>query len=77
MDHNKHMIMGALGKALADKDRLDLREAILQYTGKAQVQHFFMVLSQSTVYGYPTNLTLVTHVLCRSDTVLATIAPSS
>jgi hypothetical protein len=77
MDHNKHVIMGALGKALVDKDRLNLWEAILQYTGKAQVHHFFVVLSQSTVYGYPANLTLATYVLCRLDTVLATIAPSS
>ncbi len=38
---------------------------------------FFAVLSQSMVYGYPTTLTLATHVLCHSDTVLATIAPSS
>jgi hypothetical protein len=29
MDHNKHVIDGAMGKALADRDGLDLQEAIL------------------------------------------------
>ncbi len=31
MDHNEHIIEGNLGKALADRDRLDLRLAVLQH----------------------------------------------
>ncbi len=41
MDHNKHMINGPLGKALADKERLDLREAIVQHTGASPGATFF------------------------------------
>ena len=41
MDHNKHVITGALGKALADKDGFNLREAIVQYTGKIPGATFF------------------------------------
>jgi hypothetical protein len=41
MDHNEHVINGALGKALADKDVLDLREAIVQYTGTSPGATFF------------------------------------
>jgi hypothetical protein len=41
MDHNKHMINGLLGKALADKERLDLREAIVQHTGASPGATFF------------------------------------
>jgi hypothetical protein len=33
MDHNKHAIDGLLGKALVDKEGLDLQEAIIQHTG--------------------------------------------
>ncbi len=33
MDHNEHIIKGALGKALVDKDGLDMREAVVQHTG--------------------------------------------
>ncbi len=36
MDHNKHAIKGNLGKALADRDGLDMRETIVQHTGKSQ-----------------------------------------
>ncbi len=32
-DHNKHVINGLLGKALADKEGLDLWKAIIQHTG--------------------------------------------
>jgi hypothetical protein len=41
MDHNEHMITGALGRALADKDRLDLWEAIIQHTGTSPGATFF------------------------------------
>ncbi len=33
MDHNEHTIKGALGIVLADKDGLDMREAVVQHTG--------------------------------------------
>jgi hypothetical protein len=33
MDHNEHTTKGALGKALADKGGLDMREAVLHHTG--------------------------------------------
>ena len=36
MDHNEHVIEGNLGKALADRDGLDLWEAVLQHTATAQ-----------------------------------------
>jgi hypothetical protein len=32
MDHNKHITKGALGRSLADKDGLDMREAVIQHT---------------------------------------------
>ncbi len=35
MDHNKHVIEGNLGKALADRDGLDLWEAVLLHTGNS------------------------------------------
>jgi hypothetical protein len=41
MDHNKHAIEGNLGKALADRDGLDMRETILQHTGKSPGATFF------------------------------------
>ncbi len=41
MDHNKHVTEGALGKALGDRDRLDLREAIIRHTGKSTGATFF------------------------------------
>jgi hypothetical protein len=41
MDHNKHVIKGNLGKALADRDGLDLREAVLQQTGNSPGSTFF------------------------------------
>ena len=41
MDHNKHVIDGAIGKALADRDGLDLQEAILQHTGRSPGATFF------------------------------------
>ena len=41
MDHNKHMTKGALGKALGDRDGLDLREAIIHHTGKSPGATFF------------------------------------
>ncbi len=41
MDHNKHMINGPLGKALADKEGLDLQEAIVQHTGASPGATFF------------------------------------
>jgi hypothetical protein len=41
MDHNEHIIKGALGKALADKDCLDMREAVVQHTGVHPGATFF------------------------------------
>jgi hypothetical protein len=41
MDHNKHVIIGLLGKALADKEGLDLWEAIVQHTGTSPGTTFF------------------------------------
>jgi len=41
MDHNEHAIKGPLGRELGKKDGLDLREAILQYTGKSPGATFF------------------------------------
>jgi hypothetical protein len=41
MDHNKHVINGALGRALADKQGLDLQEAIVQHTGTSPGATFF------------------------------------
>jgi hypothetical protein len=44
MDHNEHVIEGQLGKALADKDGLDLQEAVLSYTGASPGEIFFWSL---------------------------------
>ncbi len=33
MDHNEHITKGALVQSLADKDGLDMREAVIQHTG--------------------------------------------
>ncbi len=41
MDHNKHVIEGNLSKALADRDGLDLREAVLQHMGNSPGATFF------------------------------------
>jgi hypothetical protein len=41
MDHNKHAIEGNLGKALADRDGLDMQETIVQHTGKSPGATFF------------------------------------
>jgi hypothetical protein len=41
MDHNEHVINGPLGKALADRDQLDLQEAIVQHTGASPGTTFF------------------------------------
>jgi hypothetical protein len=41
MDHNEHVINGPLGKALADKDGPDLREAIMHHTGSSPGVTFF------------------------------------
>ncbi len=35
MGHNEHVTKGPIGKELGDKDGLDLREAVVQYTGKS------------------------------------------
>jgi hypothetical protein len=40
MDHNEHVTNGPIGKKLGDKDGFDLRETIIQYTGKSQGLHF-------------------------------------
>jgi hypothetical protein len=41
MDRNKHLIDGALGKALAYRDGLDLHDAILHHTGASPGATFF------------------------------------
>jgi hypothetical protein len=41
MDHNKHVINGPLGKQLADKEGLDLHEAIVQHRGTSPGATFF------------------------------------
>jgi hypothetical protein len=41
MDHNKHVTKGVLGKALGDRDGLDLREAIIHHMGKSPGATFF------------------------------------
>jgi hypothetical protein len=41
MDHNKYVIDGALGQVLADRDWLDLHEAILHHTGPCPGATFF------------------------------------
>jgi hypothetical protein len=76
MDHNKHVVTGALGTALSDKDGLDLREAVIQHTGNTQEQHSSAVLSQLMAYGYQVTLTSAMHVLCHLDTALVIIAHS-
>jgi hypothetical protein len=44
MDHNKHVIEGPLGKALADKDGPNLCKAIKLYTGASPGATFFCSL---------------------------------
>jgi hypothetical protein len=41
MDHNEHVIEGNLGKALVDRDGLDLCKAILHHTGARPRAKFF------------------------------------
>jgi hypothetical protein len=41
MDHNEHAIEGNLGKALVDRDGLDMRATIVQHTGKSPGAMFF------------------------------------
>jgi hypothetical protein len=41
MDHNKHTYDGRLGRALADTSSLELRKAVLQYTGTQMGATFF------------------------------------
>jgi hypothetical protein len=41
MDHNEHVINGPLGRELADKEGLDLHEAIVQHTGARPGATFF------------------------------------
>ncbi len=41
MDHNEHVIKGQLGKTLADKDRLNLQEAVLSCIGASPGATFF------------------------------------
>jgi hypothetical protein len=41
MDHNEHVTNGPIGKKLGDKDGLDLREAVVKYTGKSPGATFF------------------------------------
>jgi hypothetical protein len=41
MDHNEHVTKGALGKALGEREGLDLQEAIIHHTGKSPGATFF------------------------------------
>jgi hypothetical protein len=41
MDHNEHVVTGALGMVLSDKNGLDLREAVIQHTEKHPGATFF------------------------------------
>ena len=41
MDHNEHVTNGPLGKLLADKEGLDLQEAILLHTGSSPGATYF------------------------------------
>ncbi len=41
MDYDEHMTKGALGKALGDRDGLDLQEAIIHHTGKSPGATYF------------------------------------
>ena len=41
MDHNEHVTNGPLGKELGNRDGLDLRDAIIQHTGKSPGATFF------------------------------------
>jgi hypothetical protein len=41
LDHNKHVTNGPLDKQLGDKNRLNLREAIVQHTGTSPGATFF------------------------------------
>ncbi len=41
MDHNKRVTNGAIGKALADRDGMDLQEVILHHTGRSPGATFF------------------------------------
>jgi hypothetical protein len=41
MDHNKHVTKGVLGKALGDRDGLDLHEANIHHMGKIPGATFF------------------------------------
>jgi hypothetical protein len=52
MDHNEHVTKGALGKALGDRDRLDLQEVIIHHTGKARVPRSSEDQNQSMAFGY-------------------------
>ncbi len=51
MDHNEHVINGPLGKELADKEGLDLHEAIVQHTVTSPGAKFSVAPSQSTGCG--------------------------
>ena len=44
MDHNEHILNGQLGKELADKAKLGLREAIVHHTGSCPGATFFQGL---------------------------------
>jgi hypothetical protein len=41
MGHNEHVINRAIGKALVDRDGLDLQETILRHTGRSSGATFF------------------------------------
>jgi hypothetical protein len=41
LDHNEHVTNGPLGRSLADKDGLDLQEAVLQHTGSSPGATYF------------------------------------
>ena len=56
VDHNEHVYDGRLGKALGDREGLNLREVILETTGCERGQRFSEGRSLLTEYGLPADL---------------------
>ncbi len=71
MDHHEHIIKGALGKVLADKDGLDMREAVVQHTGVHPGATFFRGSKPIDGFWVTNDLKVSNQVSCHSDTVWA------
>ncbi len=56
IDHNEHAIEGKLGKALADREGLNLREAILSHTRASPGATFFWGLCQIDILWVSSDL---------------------